>query len=66
MSNYHVCPRCGHDPHGLTSSWMWIYRCKDCGASFCHECPGSSGGHKCPKCGSTSKTKEAECHTRKS
>lgn len=62
MAKYHRCPSCGHNPKGFSSSWMWIYRCKTCGKLFCHACSGSNGGRQCPKCKSTDRSQDAECH----
>jgi predicted Zn-ribbon and HTH transcriptional regulator len=52
---YDSCPACGHKPQeSLSVSYMPIHRCKNCGHEFCHQCPGSNNGRKCPECGSTS------------
>lgn len=56
------CPNCGHNPKGLSSSWMWIYRCS-CGKEFCHSCGTtiSSNNVKCP-CGSSDTRQVRKCH----
>lgn len=52
-----ACPGCGYSSKGgMTVGHFTIYKCKDCGHLFCHECPGSNGARKCPECGSSDKT----------
>jgi hypothetical protein len=53
--SYDACPACGHEvSESLTVSYMPIHRCNDCEHEFCHKCPESNSGNKCPECGSTS------------
>ena len=59
-----TCPNCGHDPEGLSSSWMWIYQCNDCGKHLCHDCGTTTGrGVRCPHCDSDNTEKDYECHS---
>jgi len=44
------CPNCNHNPTGLSSNWMYLKKCRDCGKVFCHSC--EKPGKKCSKCGS--------------
>lgn len=56
------CPNCGHNPRGLSTSWMWIYQCNTCGRRFCHKCGSTtSRGVRCP-CGSDATTRKDKCH----
>ncbi len=57
------CPNCNHNPSGLSSSWMWIYKCGSCGKEFCHVCGTTSYGNtvKCP-CGSSNTKQVRKCH----
>ena len=59
-----TCPNCGHDPRGVSSNWMWIYRCNDCGKHFCHECGTTMGdGVRCAHCDSDNTEQDHKCYT---
>lgn len=64
MSDYSICPRCGHKPYGLTVSHMDIFCCGECHTEYCHKCNGSNGGRQCPKCRSTKYKIVGKCYAK--
>lgn len=47
-----ACPECG----AVADRGMHfrVFRCRECGRLYCYLCPGSSEGHRCPDCRSSS------------
>ncbi|HRX49511.1 MAG TPA: hypothetical protein P5120_18455 [Spirochaetota bacterium] len=41
-----TCPTCGKEP-----SDKILFKCVRCFTVYCKECPETSSGYKCPKCG---------------
>jgi len=45
MANYHKCPACGNKQRGAE-----VYKCRECGRTFCAKCGETRFGDVCPKC----------------
>jgi DNA-directed RNA polymerase subunit RPC12/RpoP len=59
-----TCPHGHHDPGGFSSSWMWIYQCRDCGKHFWHDCgTNTSSGVRCAQCNADDTFQDYECHS---
>lgn len=47
------CPTCRTEarPSAFSGSQFRVFACARCETRYCHHCPGSSGGRRCPDCG---------------